>query len=219
MIACDTVQVEEQPIVARLRRAGFILIGRTNMTEFAYSGMGINPHYGTPRNPWERAQARLTNSAALAIRLEYPEPPGMKNMHAFGQTGVDLYVDGIYRGTAIADRDAKPGKTQEHTYFKSQPRSDRAACTRLGPGSMICLRSSLPMATRSPHRTVRNLRHMQQTKNICARRGPRIETKQPVTRNRPRSWEQKQRRHKALLISIDAHSREGVERLLEKLMP
>src|SRR6266849_7907089 len=49
----------------------------------------------------------------------------MKNMHAFGQTGVDLYADGVYRGTAIADRDAKSGKTQEHTYFKSQPRIDR----------------------------------------------------------------------------------------------
>src|SRR3954453_1256638 len=34
----------EAPSVARLRRAGFIVIGRTNMTEFAYSGIGINPH-------------------------------------------------------------------------------------------------------------------------------------------------------------------------------
>ena len=36
-------------VVARLRRAGFIVIGRTNMTEFAYSGIGINPHFGTPK--------------------------------------------------------------------------------------------------------------------------------------------------------------------------
>ncbi|MDP3699644.1 MAG: amidase [Hylemonella sp.] len=36
--------------VARLRAAGAALIGRTNMTEFAYSGVGINPHYGTPAN-------------------------------------------------------------------------------------------------------------------------------------------------------------------------
>src|SRR6516162_9272782 len=35
--------------VARLRQAGFVLIGRTNMTEFAYSGIGINPHFGTPK--------------------------------------------------------------------------------------------------------------------------------------------------------------------------
>jgi aspartyl-tRNA(Asn)/glutamyl-tRNA(Gln) amidotransferase subunit A len=40
--------------VARLRRAGFIVIGRTNMTEFAYSGIGINPHYGTPKGAWQR---------------------------------------------------------------------------------------------------------------------------------------------------------------------
>jgi lysophospholipase L1-like esterase len=66
-----------------------------------------------------------TNSTVLAIRLEYPEPPGMSNMHAFGQTGVDLYADGVYRGTAIADHDAKPGKTKEHTYFKDQPLIER----------------------------------------------------------------------------------------------
>src|ERR1700737_4077236 len=41
-------------VVARLRRAGFVVIGRTNMTEFAYSGMGINPHYGTPKRAWQR---------------------------------------------------------------------------------------------------------------------------------------------------------------------
>src|SRR2546421_2012702 len=44
----------DAPVVARLRRAGFIVIGRTNMTEFAYSGIGINPHYGTPKSVWQR---------------------------------------------------------------------------------------------------------------------------------------------------------------------
>ncbi len=87
----------------------------------------------TYRKPvWDLAQSpsggRIrfrTNSAALAIRLEYPGPPGMRNMHAFGQTGVDLYADGVYRGTAIDGGDAKPGKVQEHAYFKDQPRVDR----------------------------------------------------------------------------------------------
>src|SRR5664279_4274477 len=41
-------------VVARLRRAGFVVIGRTNMTEFAYSGIGINPHYDTPKSVWRR---------------------------------------------------------------------------------------------------------------------------------------------------------------------
>jgi aspartyl-tRNA(Asn)/glutamyl-tRNA(Gln) amidotransferase subunit A len=44
----------DAPIVSRLRAAGAVLIGRTNMTEFAFSGVGINPHYGTPGNPCDR---------------------------------------------------------------------------------------------------------------------------------------------------------------------
>ena len=42
------------PVVARLLAAGFVPIGRTNMVEFAFSGLGINPHFGTPRAPWGR---------------------------------------------------------------------------------------------------------------------------------------------------------------------
>ena len=41
-------------VVQRLRRAGAVIVGSTNMTEFAYSGLGLNPHYGTPRNTWAR---------------------------------------------------------------------------------------------------------------------------------------------------------------------
>src|SRR3954465_6578299 len=39
-------------VVRRLKAAGAIIIGRTNMTEFAYSGIGLNPHLGTPANPY-----------------------------------------------------------------------------------------------------------------------------------------------------------------------
>jgi aspartyl-tRNA(Asn)/glutamyl-tRNA(Gln) amidotransferase subunit A len=46
--------VADAPAVARLRAAGAIPFGRTNMVEFAYSGVGINPHFGTPRNVWDR---------------------------------------------------------------------------------------------------------------------------------------------------------------------
>ena len=58
-------------VVRRLRNAGFIPIGRTNMTEFAYSGLGLNPHYGTPENPWDRSSSRIpggsSSGAAVAI--------------------------------------------------------------------------------------------------------------------------------------------------------
>jgi lysophospholipase L1-like esterase len=66
-----------------------------------------------------------TNSTRLAIRLEYPSPPNMTNMHAFGQTGVDLYLDGVYRSTAIAPKDAVAGKIVEHVFFEGMPRATR----------------------------------------------------------------------------------------------
>ncbi len=49
----------DAPAIARLKAAGFIVVGRNNMTEFAFSGVGINPHYGTPANPYDRATGRI----------------------------------------------------------------------------------------------------------------------------------------------------------------
>ncbi len=58
-------------VVQRLQAAGAVIVGRTNMTEFAYSGLGINPHYGTPPNPWDRATGRIpggsSSGAAVSV--------------------------------------------------------------------------------------------------------------------------------------------------------
>ena len=58
-------------VVERLRKAGAVIVGRTNLTEFAYSGLGINPHYGTPKNAFDRAAARLpggsSSGAAISV--------------------------------------------------------------------------------------------------------------------------------------------------------
>ncbi len=66
-----------------------------------------------------------TDSTRLAIRIEYPSPPNMANMHAFGQTGIDLYLDGVYRSTAIAPKDAAKEKIVEHIFFEGLPRQQR----------------------------------------------------------------------------------------------
>ncbi|MGH8692208.1 MAG: amidase [Burkholderiales bacterium] len=50
--------------VARLRAAGAVFVGRTNMVEFAFGTTGINPHYGTPRNPWDRATGRIPGGSS-----------------------------------------------------------------------------------------------------------------------------------------------------------
>lgn len=58
-------------VVQRLIAAGAVIVGRTNMTEFAYSGLGLNPHHGTPRNPWDRATGRIpggsTSGGAVSV--------------------------------------------------------------------------------------------------------------------------------------------------------
>lgn len=52
------------PVVQRMLAAGFVPMGRTNMTEFAFSGLGINPHYGTPCSPWDRASKRIPGGSS-----------------------------------------------------------------------------------------------------------------------------------------------------------
>src|SRR2546426_12352990 len=59
--------------VARLRAAGAIFIGRTNMVEFAFGGVGLNPHYGTPRNPWDRRAARVPGGSSSGAAVAQAE--------------------------------------------------------------------------------------------------------------------------------------------------
>ena len=61
--------VRDAPAVARLRQAGLLLVGRTNMTEFAYSGLGLNPHYGTPGNPKDGARVPGGSSSGAAVSV------------------------------------------------------------------------------------------------------------------------------------------------------
>jgi aspartyl-tRNA(Asn)/glutamyl-tRNA(Gln) amidotransferase subunit A len=56
-------------IVARLRRAGAVIIAKTNMTEFAFSGIGANPHFGTPGNPADRSRVPGGSSAGAPVAV------------------------------------------------------------------------------------------------------------------------------------------------------
>ena len=73
----------DAPAVARLRAAGFVVIGRTNMTEFAYSGIGINPHYGTPRGAWQRQTGHVPGGSSSGAAVSIAD--GM----AYGALGTD----------------------------------------------------------------------------------------------------------------------------------
>jgi aspartyl-tRNA(Asn)/glutamyl-tRNA(Gln) amidotransferase subunit A len=59
----------DAPVVRRLRSAGSVIVAKTNMVEFAFSGIGANPHYGTPGNPVDRARVPggSTSGGAVAV--------------------------------------------------------------------------------------------------------------------------------------------------------
>jgi len=61
----------DSSVVERLKKAGTVIISRTNLVEFAYSGLGINPHYGTPKNAFDRATGRIpggsSSGAAISV--------------------------------------------------------------------------------------------------------------------------------------------------------
>lgn len=56
-------------IVRRLRAAGAVIVAKTNMTEFAFSGVGANPHFGTPGNPHDRARVPGGSSAGAPVAV------------------------------------------------------------------------------------------------------------------------------------------------------
>jgi len=64
-----SVASRDATVVARLKAAGAVIIGRTNMTEFAFSGVGINPHYGTPGNPWDRQRIPGGSSSGAGVSV------------------------------------------------------------------------------------------------------------------------------------------------------
>ena len=59
LFAKSAPKQEDAPIVANLSAAGMVALGKTNLSEFAFSALGLNPHFGTPRNPRDPATPRI----------------------------------------------------------------------------------------------------------------------------------------------------------------
>src|SRR3954453_22371160 len=86
----------DAPVVARLRRAGFIVIGRTNMTEFAYSGIGINPHYGTPKGAWQRGVGHVPGGSSSGAAVSVAD--GMAHAGLGTDTGGSCRIPAAWNG-------------------------------------------------------------------------------------------------------------------------
>ena len=73
----EATALHDAPVLQRLRDAGAVVLGKTNMSEFAFSGVGINPHHGTPANPADTSHARVpggsSSGAAVSVALGLAE--------------------------------------------------------------------------------------------------------------------------------------------------
>lgn len=86
----------DAPTVARLRAAGFVLIGRTNMVEFAYSGIGTNPHYGTPKGAWKRDVGHVPGGSSSGAGVSVLD--GMAHAALGTDTGGSCRIPAAFNG-------------------------------------------------------------------------------------------------------------------------
>ena len=84
-------------VVAHLRQAGLLFLGRTNMSEFAFSGMGLNPHYPPLLSVWDRATGRLPggSSSGSAVSVALGIVPGTLGSDTAGSCRIPAAFNGI----------------------------------------------------------------------------------------------------------------------------
>ncbi len=82
--------------VARLAQAGAVLIGHTNMTEFAFSGLGLNPHFGTPASRWDRANRRIPGGSSSGAGVSVAD--GMAVAALGTDTGGSIRIPSAFCG-------------------------------------------------------------------------------------------------------------------------
>jgi len=100
--AGSTVLSEAEPAardgvaVARLRDAGFVFVGRTNMVEFAFGGLGPNPHYGTPLSVYDRESGRAPGGSSSGSAVAVAD--GMAAIAMGTDTGGSCRVPAAFNG-------------------------------------------------------------------------------------------------------------------------
>ncbi|WP_434051225.1 MAG: amidase family protein [Roseibium sp.] len=94
VLAGDPPAERDAPAIARLDAAGGVFVGLTNMSEFAYSGLGLNPHHGTPRNPAYPgcAPGGSTSGGAVSVAL------GLCDIAIGSDTGGSLRIPAAFTG-------------------------------------------------------------------------------------------------------------------------
>jgi aspartyl-tRNA(Asn)/glutamyl-tRNA(Gln) amidotransferase subunit A len=93
----DSVPTKDATVVTRLRAAGAIVLGKLNMHEFAFGPEGLNDHYGHPRNPWDRLEARMAggSSSGSGVAVAAGLAPGALGSDTGGSIRIPSSLCGI----------------------------------------------------------------------------------------------------------------------------
>lgn len=145
--------MRDAEIVRRLVAAGAVLVGRTNMTEFAFSGLGLNPHYGTPLNPYDRAARRIPggSSSGAAVSVTDGMAAGAVGTDTGGSVRIPAALCGLVGFKPTAARVPQQGTLPLSTSLDSiGPIARSVACCALLDavlsGSAFDLPEALPLA-------------------------------------------------------------------------
>ncbi len=95
LLADSPPAVADAAIVTRLEAAGMISIGRVNMTEFAFSGIGLNPHYGTPVNPYGQRRVPGGSSSGSGVAVARGLAPISIGTDTSGSVRIPAAFNGI----------------------------------------------------------------------------------------------------------------------------
>jgi len=94
-ILADHVADNDATVVTRLKQAGAILLGKLNMHEFAWGGTSLNPHYGTPKNPWDLTRLPGGSSGGSAVATAAGLARGTLGTDTGGSVRIPASLSGI----------------------------------------------------------------------------------------------------------------------------
>jgi aspartyl-tRNA(Asn)/glutamyl-tRNA(Gln) amidotransferase subunit A len=96
VLARQAAATEDAAVVQRLRAAGMVSVGRVGMTEFAFSGLGLNPHFGTPRNPHGGGEARIPGGSSSGSAVAVAR--GLVSVSIGTDTGGSVRIPAAFNG-------------------------------------------------------------------------------------------------------------------------
>jgi aspartyl-tRNA(Asn)/glutamyl-tRNA(Gln) amidotransferase subunit A len=138
---------DDAPIVARLKAAGAVIVGKTNMTEFAFSGVGINPHHGTPGNPFDRSLVPGGSSAGAPVSVADAQAVVAIGTDTGGSVRIPAALCGVVGFKPTAKRISRDGATPLSTTLDSiGPLANSIACCAITDAVMAGDEPTAPAA-------------------------------------------------------------------------